>query len=340
MSSGYARHRVGARGESIVNGSEAECSRCIACDAPAGGVVLRGGSAWSEGLVLLRCSRCGHVYLDGWAAEFKVDLYAYYEARVGGSREQVYNPLNTKRQRELLDWLGTRTRARRLLDVGCGEGQLVSTASEAGWDALGIDLATGAIAVAQSFGVKCLEEDFFAPSLDAERFDVITMTELIEHVPSPARFLRRAHDLLDPGGLLYVTTPNFASLARRIMGGAWHPIHPEHLSYFTFDLLRRLAGEAGLELMFGETRNFDPRAALHLVQGAASTIRPRHPSSSRSIQAVDAPPPAGAMPETPLPQRMRALLERSAPLRAAKRAVNAALSAASAGDTMFLTFRR
>lgn len=321
--------------------SEAAHSRCIACDASAGTVVFRGGSPWSEGLVLLRCSRCSHVYLDGWATEFVVDLYSYYSLRVGETREQAYNPLNTKRQRELLDWLATRTSGRRLLDVGCGEGQLVCTASEAGWDALGIDLAKGAITIAQSFGVNCVEEDFFAPSLEGERFDVITMTELIEHVPGPGRFLRRARDLLNPGGLLYITTPNFASLARRLMGGAWHPIHPEHLSYFTPGVLRNLAArEAGLELMFAETRNFDPRAGLHLLKAAASKIAPRNRSSIASNHGADAAPPAGVTEDVPLHQRVRGLLERSAPLRAAKRAVNAGLSAVSAGDTMFLTFRR
>jgi SAM-dependent methyltransferase len=321
--------------------SDAAHSRCIACDATAGSVVLLGASPWSDGLVLLRCSRCSHVYLDGWATEFIGDLYAYYSVRIGKSREHVYDPLNTKRQRELLDWLGTRTSGRRLLDVGCGEGQLVCTASEAGWDALGIDLAKGAITIAQSFGVRCLEEDFFAPSLDGERFDVITMTELIEHVPSPGRFLRRAGDLLNPGGLLYITTPNFASLARRIMGGAWHPIHPEHLSYFTPDVLCDLgAREAGLEVMFAETRNFDPRAGLHFLKTAVSKIAPPSRASVTSSHGSGAAQPAGVTGDVPLNQRVRGLLERSAPLRATKRAVNAGLSAMSAGDTMFLTFRR
>lgn len=340
--SGVLERRTGP-----VNDSQPDAARnhseCIACGAAARGVALHGGHAHRQSLVLLRCSACAHVYLDGWASEFDDDLYAYYAARREATREQLYQPLNTERLRELLEWLGARTKGRRLLDVGCGYGHLVDTAAASGWVALGIDLADDAVAIARSFGVRCIVEDFFAPALDAERFDVITMSELIEHVSAPGRFLRRAHDLLRPGGLLYVTAPNFASLSRRMSGGAWYPIHREHLSYFTPSVLVRLAkGDAGLELLSAETRNFDPRAAMHVAQRVRSVLdglRRRH-SPAAAPAANGSSRSTSSAPTVPPPQRARRLIEKSAALRVAKRAVNAGLSAARAGDTMFMTFRR
>jgi 2-polyprenyl-3-methyl-5-hydroxy-6-metoxy-1,4-benzoquinol methylase len=316
--------------EATLTNSTTQRSPCIACNAAAASVVLRGATPRSQGCALLRCSQCGHVYLDGWGTAFDRELYAYYARRVGKTREEVYDEMNTRRQRDLLDWLGARTTGRRLLDVGCGQGQFVDTASSAGWRAFGIDLAKDAIAIARSFGVECREEDFFASTLDGERFDVITMTELIEHVPAPGRFLQRARELLGPGGLLYLTTPNFSSLSRRIMGGEWYPVLPEHLSYFTPRVLCELAvKDAGLELVSAETRNFDPNAALYLAKAASRIVRRRRASNGATERRRGPPASSGAPPPESAAQRLRRLLERSPALRTAKRAVNAGLSVIS-----------
>ena len=321
-----------------------ERSACVVCEEQAGALLLRGAAPSGNSLEVLRCARCGHVYLDGWSATFEAKLYDYYTPRVGDAREEAYDPLNAKRHLELLSWLETQVPGRRLLDVGCGEGQLVASASEVGWDALGIDLATGAIQVAQSFGVRCKKQDFFGEELDNERFDAIVMSELIEHVPAPVRFFRRARELLVPGGLLYLTTPNFDSVARRIMRGSWHVIHPEHVSYFTPDVLCRLAlRDAGLSLVLAETKNFDPRAAIHLLEACAKLLprKKRSRTAAARARAVATEASTKSMPRNVASvQRVRTLLEGNAALRATKRAVNAALSAMSGGDTIYLAVRR
>jgi 2-polyprenyl-6-hydroxyphenyl methylase/3-demethylubiquinone-9 3-methyltransferase len=102
----------------------------------------------------------------------------------------------------------------RILDVGCGAGLATEALARHGHDVLGIDAAGEAIeaarlhAAAQGLALQyrsCLAEDLAA---EGARFPVITCLEVIEHVPDPAGFLRVLAGLLEPEGVLLISTLN------------------------------------------------------------------------------------------------------------------------------------
>ena len=72
-------------------------------------------------------------------------------------------------------------------------------------------------------------------------FDVVTSFEVIEHVMDPGDELRRMHQVLRPGGLLYLTTPNYRCVGHWMAGADWSVVnYPEHLSLFTPRTMKRL----------------------------------------------------------------------------------------------------
>ena len=144
---------------------------------------------------------------------------------------------------------------RRLLDIGCGPGFFLKTALARGWNAHGIEPSQQAAAHARSLGATVTEGFFNWNSAQTlGRFDVVNLTNVLEHVPDAAQTLSRAAGLLEPGGVLCVGVPNDFSLfqiaARTVADtGDWWLAPPHHLNYFDFDSLEGAISRLDLKLV-------------------------------------------------------------------------------------------
>lgn len=122
----------------------------------------------------------------------------------------------------------------RLLEVGCGDGDFLVEAEEAGFLVTGVELASAACEQARARlkhgEVVCglLEKS----GLTEESFDLCVLSDVIEHVRDPLAFLREVHRLLKPGGAIFIATPSLGSWSAKLLKQNWMEFKPEHLTYF------------------------------------------------------------------------------------------------------------
>jgi SAM-dependent methyltransferase len=138
----------------------------------------------------------------------------------------------------------------QLLDVGCGNGEFLAFMRGLGWEVAGIEPDPEAAAIAKrQFGVPVLAS-LDEVSMNHGRYDAITMRHVIEHLPNPIRDLRVCLDLLKPGGMLAVVTPNIKSLAHRRFKASWGALDPpRHLVLFSPEALRHTFESTGFRVI-------------------------------------------------------------------------------------------
>jgi 2-polyprenyl-3-methyl-5-hydroxy-6-metoxy-1,4-benzoquinol methylase len=158
-------------------------------------------------------------------------------------------------------------RGRTLLDVGCGNGSFLVQAQACGWDAEGIDPDPEATAEGLRRGVRVRAGDLGLYAGQAQRFDVITLSHVIEHVHDPVAMLADCLRLLRPGGRLWVATPNQDSLGHAYFGRHWRGLEtPRHLVLFNERVLRRALMDAG----FGQAWRLPSHLREHFAIARAS----------------------------------------------------------------------
>jgi SAM-dependent methyltransferase len=137
----------------------------------------------------------------------------------------------------------------RLLDVGCGRGDIAATFVDRGWRAVGVEPSAAACAVARERGVDAKEGTLADVALEADAYDAALFHHSLEHSEDPASDLERAARALRPGGLALVTVPNFGSWQRRRFRSAWYHLDlPRHRTHFTAAGLAHALERAGLRV--------------------------------------------------------------------------------------------
>ena len=200
----------------------------------------------------VRCCECGALSIGEVPRDRLAEIYpeTYYSFAGGALSpvERVKQWLDRRLFKALLAGIAGETLS--ALDVGGGTGWLLSQAraveprlTRTAVVDLDASAADGAAAQGHAFHLGRIE-DF----MSEERFDLILLLNLIEHVEDPVAVLARMRGLLAPGGRILVKTPNHDSLdARLFRHKSWGGYHcPRHWVIFTPESFARAAAAAGL----------------------------------------------------------------------------------------------
>lgn len=196
---------------------------------------------------LVRCDGCEMVTVfPRPSAAQLVALYAQlvdpcYQEEEAGRRDTF------RRVLAVAETLGLPSR--RVFDIGASTGMFVDEARRAGYDAAGVEPSHWAVEAArQAYNIEIFEGVLPHPGAQPRSYALAAMLDVIEHVDDPKALVRQAADILADGGLLIVTTPDFGSLVRRLLGQRWWHCRLAHVQYFTKATLTRLLTECGFRI--------------------------------------------------------------------------------------------
>ena len=269
---------------------------CALCGAAAARLVLESG-----GYRLLRCDRCGLVRTAGdLTASYDENYYSAHtlsdsvsevdqrglaglRARVMRDAYAVYLDPGGSRLKRLL-FLPLRNRlgglppsgatGRDLLDVGSGDGDFLYRARAHGWNAVGQEVNPAAVASARAHGLTVHLGELDSISLAQQRFDVIRLWHVLEHVTDPIQLLRTVRGLLRHDGIVIAGVPDFDSPARRLFGARWSGLQlPHHRQHFNRRTLRATLEKAGFRVVRLRHRSVGTAFSSLPASGRASAFR-------------------------------------------------------------------
>lgn len=143
----------------------------------------------------------------------------------------------------------------KLLDIGCNIGMFLSEARAAGFETTGIELNRECAEYARTHFNLSVHSDYLDNiAFDDDSFDVITMYDVLEHIPDLHGMLTGIRRILKPDGLLVVQSPNLDSLMAELSKSAWGWLSPpDHLYHFTPGALSSLLVQTGYDVQLIKT---------------------------------------------------------------------------------------
>ena len=217
---------------------------------------LAGFGAPAAEFRLVRCRSCGLVYVNPRPTRREMAAYYpdVYQAPPGSRRfvPRVEEAYRLRQHAEVVRRLAARRPARgRLLDVGCGSGELLTKLRDDGWAVSGLEPSAAAVARGRSRHLlEIVEGTMEEADLPSGAFDVVVLAAVLEHLHDPVRGLMRARELLARGGLVAVLfLPMVDSPQARLFGSRWTALDvPRHLYHFSLATFASAVGQAGLRI--------------------------------------------------------------------------------------------
>lgn len=264
---------------------------------------------------IVSCRKCSSVYTP-YSPWYTSEYYyeTYYKEESLSPPEFVQTRLA-----EITSEFAHYRRTNRLLDIGCGAGDLLLAARKNSWNGQGLDVSSHAVKHVRELGFEVFQGELREAKFPSEHFDVITAAEFLEHLPDPRAVLKEVARLLRPGGLFWTTTPHARGLSARVLGLKWRCIWPpEHLQLFSASGLKSLLLDVGFRKVRVQTTGGNPLEILHAMGGKKNVPKTVDQHFDRVLTGY----------------QLNESLMRSRSRRALKDIVNSVLNVSCLGDTL------
>jgi SAM-dependent methyltransferase len=171
-------------------------------------------SRLSSRMVWKKCLDCGHIFTEGFFTyeAAKLIFSKAHDLQKVGTNLESNRFISAKIIEKVLPFASNGI----WLDIGFGNGSLLFTAQEFGFEPIGLDLRKENVENLNNFGIKAFDKNITEVSIEP-KCSVISMADVLEHIPYPRDALSSANRLLREGGCLFLSMPNTESILWQIM---------------------------------------------------------------------------------------------------------------------------
>jgi SAM-dependent methyltransferase len=253
--------------------TQLEYTNCDLCGNDKTAFFLEAVSAVTqEKFKIVRCRSCGLIYLN--PRPVKETIGSYYPAGSYYSYQDfTIKKLNYRERlkqfvlegyydsknifKKILSYLLVRNflivppkeKKGRLLDIGCGSGEFLSQMKNFGWEVYGVEINQESADIGNQRGLNIFCGELGDADFPENFFDVVVLSQALEHVYSPGAYLEKTYQLLKEDGLLIIGVPNIGCLEIQIFVRNCHALDvPRHLHFFTIASLRNYLEKYGFEV--------------------------------------------------------------------------------------------
>ena len=203
---------------------------------------------------ILKCNNCEIEYLYPYPTEKELsEIYSDSYAAWGIGQEDTFSKMKREKFKRLLKDISKYRTNGKLLDIGCGPGYLMKEAKNIGFDVYGVEVGKKASDIAKKeFGDNNIYNGTLETShFEKNYFDIIVMSDLLEHVKNPVEILKKSRELLNntTNSYIILTTPNTNSFTCKTMKSKWSHYNIEHIHYFNKKSMETLANNTGFKII-------------------------------------------------------------------------------------------
>jgi 2-polyprenyl-3-methyl-5-hydroxy-6-metoxy-1,4-benzoquinol methylase len=232
-----------------------------------------------QGLPVNRCEVCGVIYVNPRLRQdllwqrYSQNYFQNEYLPAYGQYDEEHNYAIYKGHLQELERYVPRG---RLFEFGSATGFFLAAARRGGWEVAGNELSSFAANYArQHLDIPITPGRAEDMQLQPASFDAVVLWETIEHVQSPRRVLSKAAEILRPGGVLALSTPNIQSISFSLLRDRWWVVAPrEHIFYFAPKTIAYLLNRVGLKVRAIFTAGSDLHCIYYTLRGR--TVMPAH----------------------------------------------------------------
>ena len=201
-----------------------------------------------ENFVVVQCNKCSFLFVPQYFSK-KITYEDYKDEKVLEQIRQGNNWLKIQRHLLRFKLIKKYQPKGKLFDLGSGWGHFLYTGKQLGYEVSGIEISNTAYEYAtEELKLPVEHINFFDMEIPKKAYDLITMWDVLEHIPDADEVIKRCNVMLKDGGYVVIQVPQIDSFFAKKLQENWHMISYGHVNYFSKETIKKLFEKYGFEV--------------------------------------------------------------------------------------------